>query len=52
MDNVILTPPHIAGCATNGMPRIAKHVCEEIERFYTDGTLRTGVNYAYLDKMA
>lgn len=51
MDNVVLTP-HIAGALTNGKARIAKHVCEEIERFYTDGTLRTGVNYAYLDKMA
>lgn len=51
MDNVILTP-HIAGCATNGMPRIAKHVCEEIERFYTDGTLRTPVIYENLSKMA
>ena len=26
LNNVILTP-HIAGCVTNGMRRIAKHVC-------------------------
>lgn len=51
LDNVILTP-HIAGCVTNGMKRIAKHVCEEVERFYNGEELRTRVNFDMLSKMA
>lgn len=51
LNNVILTP-HIAGCVTNGMRRIAKHVCEEIERHNSGEALRTKVNFDMLSKMA
>ena len=51
LNNVILTP-HIAGCVTNGMRRIAKHVCEEIERHNAGEALRTKVDFAMLSKMA
>ena len=51
LNNVILTP-HIAGCVTNGMRRIAKHVCEEIERHNAGVALRTKVDFAMLSKMA
>lgn len=51
LNNVILTP-HIAGCVTNGMRRIAKHVCEEIERHNAGEALRTKVDFNMLSKMA
>lgn len=51
LKNVILTP-HVAGCITNGKRRIAKHVCEEIERFNNGEPLRTPVIFESLSKMA
>jgi len=51
MDNVILTP-HIAGAVTNGLKRIAKHVCEEIDRHMAGEPLRTPVNMDNLNKIA
>lgn len=51
LKNVILTP-HVAGCITNGKRRIAKHVCEEIERFNNGEPLRTPVIFENLSKMA
>ena len=51
LNNVILTP-HVAGCITNGQLRIAKHVCEEVERFVNGEPLRTPVIYANLSKMS
>ena len=49
--NVVLTP-HIAGTATNGLRRVALHVCEEIERLLGGEKMRTEVNLADLAKMA
>ena len=51
MDNVVLTP-HIAGTVTNGLKRIALHVCEELERFNKGEKLKAGVNLDNLDKLA
>jgi len=51
LNNVVLTP-HVAGCITNGKLRIAKHVCEEIERFVNGEPLRTPVIFENLSKMA
>ena len=51
LDNVVLTP-HIAGAVMNGKRRIAKHVCEEMERFAANQALRTEVNLHQLSKMA
>ena len=51
MDNVILTP-HIAGTATNGLKRVALHVCDEIERLIKGEKMRTEVNLDNLSKLA
>lgn len=51
LDNVILTP-HIAGTATNGLKRVALHVCEEIERLLNGEKMRTEVNLDNLSKLA
>ena len=51
LPNVVLTP-HIAGAVTNGLKRIAKHVCEEMDRFETDGSLRTEVDLHKLSMLA
>lgn len=51
MDNVILTP-HIAGTATNGLKRVALHVCDEIERLVNGEKMRTEVNLDNLSKLA
>lgn len=51
MDNVILTP-HIAGTATNGLKRVALHVCDEIERLTKGEKMRTEVNLDNLSKLA
>ena len=51
MDNVVLTP-HIAGTVSNGLKRIALHVCEELERFVNGEKLKAGVNLDNLDKLA
>lgn len=51
LDNVILTP-HIAGTVTNGLKRIALHVCEEIERLINGEKMRTEVNLDDLSKLA
>ena len=51
LDNVILTP-HIAGTVSNGLKRIALHVCEELERFNRGESLKAGVNLDNLDKLA
>ena len=51
LDNVILTP-HIAGTVSNGLKRIALHVCEEIERLTRNEKMRTEVNLDNLSKIA
>lgn len=51
MKNVVLTP-HIAGTSTNGLRRVALHVCEEIERLINGEKMRTEVNLDDLAKMA
>ena len=51
MDNVILTP-HIAGTATNGLKRVALHVCDEIELLLKGEKMRTEVNLDNLSKLA
>ena len=51
LDNVVLTP-HIAGTVTNGLKRIALHVCEELERFVNGEKMRTEINLDDLSKMA
>ena len=51
LDNVVLTP-HIAGAVTNGQRRIAKHVCEELERFLSGEPMRTQVDFSKLSSMA
>lgn len=51
MDNVVLTP-HIAGTATNGLRRVALHVCEEIARLLNGEKMRTEVNLENLSKLA
>lgn len=51
MDNVVLTP-HIAGTVTNGLRRIALHVCEELERFNKGEKLKAGVNLDNLSQLA
>ncbi len=51
LDNVVLTP-HIAGTVTNGLKRIALHVCEELERLMNGEKMRTEVNFDDLSKMA
>lgn len=51
LPNVNLTP-HIAGTASNGMRRIALHICEETERFMNGEKMKTEVDRAILGKMA
>jgi len=51
LDNVILTP-HIAGTVSNGMKRIALHVCEELERLEKGEHMRTEVNLDSIAKLA
>lgn len=51
LPNVVLTP-HIAGTATNGLKRVALHVCEEIERLLNGEKMRTEVNLDDLARMA
>ena len=51
LDNVILTP-HIAGTSTNGLRRIALHVCEELERFEKGEKMAAEINTDNLNKMA
>lgn len=51
LDNVVLTP-HIAGTATNGLKRVALHVCEEIDRLTKGEKMRTEVNLDNLSKLA
>ena len=51
LDNVVLTP-HIAGTSTNGLRRIALHVCEELERFTKGEKLKAEVNLANLSNIA
>lgn len=51
LDNVVLTP-HIAGAVTNGLKRVAKHVCEELERLENGEKMRTEVDLNQLHKLA
>lgn len=51
LPNVVLTP-HIAGTATNGLKRVALHVCEEAERLLNGEKMRTEVNLDNLSKIA
>ena len=51
LDNVILTP-HIAGTVSNGMKRIALHVCEELERLENGEKMRTEVDLGSISKLA
>ena len=51
LDNVILTP-HIAGTVTNGLKRVALHVCEEIERIIAGEKMRAEINLDDLSKIA
>lgn len=51
MDNVILTP-HIAGTVSNGMKRIALHVCEELERLEKGEKMRTEVDLSNISNLA
>lgn len=51
LKNCIMTP-HLAGLANNGLKKIGQHVCEELESFIKDGTLRTEVTQAMLATMA
>lgn len=51
LSNVVLTP-HIAGTVTNGLKRIALHVCEELERLMSGEKMRTEVNVDDLSKLA
>ncbi len=51
LDNVVLTP-HIAGTATNGLKRVALHVCEELERLLNGEKMRAEVNLDNLSNLA
>lgn len=51
LDNVILTP-HIAGTVSNGMKRIALHVCQELERLEKGEKMRTEVDLGNISKLA
>ena len=51
LDNVMLTP-HIAGTVTNGLKRVALHVCEELKRLMSGEKMRTEVNLDDLSKLA
>jgi phosphoglycerate dehydrogenase-like enzyme len=50
LNNVVLTP-HIAGTATNGLRRVALHVCEELERLVNGEKMRVEVNLDDLSKI-
>lgn len=51
LPNVILTP-HIAGTVTNGLRRIALHVCEEADRLFEGERMRTEIDPKKLATMA
>jgi len=51
IENAVLTP-HIAGTVTNGLKRIALHVCEELERFYSKEQMKTEINLNDISKLA
>lgn len=51
LPNVVLTP-HIAGAAANGQRRIAKHICEEMDRFVAGEKMRTEIDLTKLATMA
>ena len=51
LSNVVLTP-HIAGTVTNGLKRIALHVCEELERLMNGEKMHTEVDLEALSKLA
>ena len=51
LDNVNLTP-HLAGTASNGLRRIALHVCEEVERLLAGQRMRTEIERDMLSRMA
>ena len=51
LKNVVLTP-HVAGAVTNGMKRIALHVCEELERYINGEELKTDVNLSNTNQLA
>ncbi len=51
LPNVVLTP-HVAGTVSNGLKRIALHVCEECERLFNNEKMRTEVNLDELAKLA
>lgn len=51
LPNVVLTP-HVAGTVSNGLKRIALHVCEECERLFNNEKMRTEVNLDELSKLA
>lgn len=47
LHNAVLTP-HIYSAVTNGRKRIAKYVCEEMDRLETDCSLQTEVDLSKL----
>lgn len=51
LPNVVLTP-HIAGAVSNGQRRIAKHICEEMDRFVAGEKMRTEIDLTKLATMA
>ena len=51
LDNVNLTP-HLAGTASNGLRRIALHICEEMDKFMAGERMRTEIDRAALSRMA
>ncbi len=51
LKNVVLTP-HIAGTNTNGLKRIALHVCEEVERLLRGERMKAEVDLNNLSKLA
>ena len=51
LDNVVLTP-HIAGTATNGLKRVALHVCEEAERLINGQKMRAEIDLSSLNRVA
>lgn len=51
LPNVIMTP-HLAGLANNGLKKIGRHVCEELERFLAGQPLFAEVTKDMLAKMA
>ena len=51
LPNVIMTP-HLAGLAANGLKKIGKHCCEEIERFLNGEKMMCEVTKEQLARMA